>query len=134
MVKVRSEESGQIPELKWDETAFAAFQRSYDRRRDIFLAYKTPKAPAVSLDVGGHVWIRFLPESGDVVGVEIEDFERVFLVKYPELAVGWEQLKPRIIKRFTRHEHTMPDYLRLLLRYVKEMLATHPPQLGLVGS
>lgn len=134
MVEIRNENSITIPELKWHEKAFLRFEHSYDKQRDILFVYGTPKKPAVSLDLGGHVWVRFLPESGEVVGIEIEDFERVFLIKYPELKVGWEQVKPRIVKRFKPDENGFVDYLRILLAYLKNIMETHPPQLSLIPS
>ena len=128
MVEIRDDESLEIPipELQWDDDL--AFVRSYDKRRDILFVHATPKRPAVSLEVGGHLWLRFDPETHEVVGVEIEDFEKVFLVKYPELRAGWEQDKPSLIKPFKRDKDAVAEYLRLLLLYIQNMLKTHPHQ------
>ena len=117
-----------IPMLRWKQD-YAGFSYSYDKGRDVLFIHETPKRPAVSLDVAGYVWIRFDPETGEVVGVEIEDFEKVFLVKFPEMAVGWEQVKPAILKRFKKHDR-FSDYLSLLMNYIKSILEHRPPQLA----
>ena len=52
-------------------------------------------ATSVDTDVEGELLIRYDPETGDVIGVEIEGFERLFVGKHhPELADGWAALKP----------------------------------------
>ena len=130
MVEVRGDDSRgiPIPELTWDEATTGSFTRSYDKRQDILFIHATPKRPAVSLDVGGHLWLRFDPETHEVVGVEIEDFEKVFLVKFPELAVGWEQYKPLLIKPFRRERTPLAEYLQFLLLHIQNMLKNHPHQ------
>jgi hypothetical protein len=82
----------------------------------------------VSFDVGGHLWLRFDPETHEVVGVEIEDFEKVFLVKFPELRAGWERDKPSQIKLYRRDESPLAEYLRFLLLHIQNILKNHPHQ------
>ena len=115
-----------IPKLRWKQD-YTGFSYSYDKGRDVLFIHDTPKRPAVSLDVAGYVWIRFDPETGEVVGAEIEDFEKVFLVKFPEMAVGWERVKPTILKRFKKQDRPS-DYLSLLMYYIKSILEQRPPQ------
>ena len=45
-------------------------------------------------DEDGDLMFRYDPETGDVIGLEIELFEYYFLKKYPEFADGWAALKP----------------------------------------
>lgn len=132
MVEVRDDEHTiKIPTLKWDMDALGSFTCSYDKQRDTLFVYKAPKSGAVSFDVGGHLWIRFNPNTGDVIGVEIEDFEQVFLIRYPELRLSWEQLKPRIIKHRKPDRNAIAEYLRLLLLHIKGILKDHPHQMYL---
>ena len=131
MVEVRGESIVRVPSLKWNEETFVNFTRSYDKQRDILFLYQTPKRPAISFDIGGHFWIRFDPETDEVVGLEFEDFEKVFLAKYPELKVGWEEIKPRITKRFKRSHTQLEEYLRLLYHWLQNILKTHSQQLDL---
>jgi uncharacterized protein YuzE len=130
MVETLENDNIEIPQFHLDQVALSSCARSYDRQRDILYVYKTPKCPAISFDVGGHLWIRYAPETGEVVGLEIEDFEKVFLVKYPELKVGWDQLKPKITKPRPNGAATA-EYLKLLMMFVKDILRTHPQQLNL---
>jgi len=131
MVGIRDEETITIPELKWSLDAFTNFGRLYDKQRDILFLHQIPRRSALSLDVGGHYWLRFDPETGEVVGVEIEDFERVFLARYPELQAGWQDVKPKIIKPFKRNTTRFEEYLRLLYIWLRDTLKTHPVQLSL---
>ena len=132
MVEVR-EEAITPPPLDWGEWEGdqPALLRSYDKERDILFVHLAPKRPAISLDVGGHFWVRYEPQSGKVLSLEIEDFEQVFLATYPELRIGWTSLKPTITKRFRRRRSTVEEYLLLLIMHVKEILRTHPHQIGL---
>ena len=130
MVEVLDDSIMDIPPLNWDTEAINSFARSYDKQRDILFIYKTPKRPAVSFDVGGHFWIRIDPVSGEVLGLEFEDFEQVFLARYPELRLGWEKIKPRIIKR----NNGVAEYLRLLLLSAQEILKEHPHQRGMATA
>ena len=72
------------------------FNVTYNARRDIlFLQLKNPP-PAISVDCDGLFWLRVNPQNGEVVGVEIEDYRKVFLKRRHEL----EQMKPATTKPF----------------------------------
>ena len=133
MVQIRDNEIAEIPvpELRWNSEIIDTFVRSYDSERDILFAHTMPKRPAMAMDVGGHLWIRFDPETHEVIGIEIEDFERVFLVKYPELSLGWTEDKPKITKPLRNDVGSVSEYLRFLIMYVKGMLEHHPLQTSL---
>jgi hypothetical protein len=57
----------------------------YNEKRDIFILYSEEERDAISMDCNGEFWVRVDPENGDILGLEIEDFERVFLKKHPEI-------------------------------------------------
>jgi uncharacterized protein YuzE len=57
----------------------------YNQKRDILLIYSEEDIPAISVDCGGEYWVRIDPRNGDILGIEIEDFKRIFLKKHPEL-------------------------------------------------
>ena len=116
-----------IPPLNWPKDLQAATY-SYDKSRDILFVRHGENKPAVSLDVGGHFWVRFDPETGDVLGIEIEDFEQIFLAKYPEVRLAWRDIKPRITKRFKRRNDSVSDYLRFLMLFVQKLMNDHPHQ------
>ena len=124
MVEV-TEDLSQIkePHLKWDLERFSRFTRAYDSKRDVFFAYEEPKRPAISMDVGG-VWERFDPKTEDVIAVEIQDIESIFLKRHPEFVQGWEVLKPSITKTLRRADDTsvLAEFLRFLLFKLQEWL------------
>ena len=122
--------SPSLPPLQWKEE-YTGFSYSYDRGRDVLFVHEVPKRAAVSLDVAGCVWIRFDPENGEVVGLEIEDFEKVFLVKFPEMAIVWERIKPTVLKRFKKRDRPS-DHLTLLMNHVKSLLDQRPPQRAVI--
>jgi uncharacterized protein YuzE len=73
-----------------------SFTVDYDAKIDsLFLQMKNPP-PAISVDCEGLFWLRVNPQNGEVVGVEIEDYRKVFLKKYHEL----ERMKPSSNKPF----------------------------------
>ena len=132
MVEVLDEGIIAPPTLNWDRwnsAILADLIQSYDKQRDILFMHAPPKSPAVSLDVGGHFWIRYNPQTSEVIGVEIEDFEQVFLKLYPQLSPGWKIVKPRIIKLPKRTEVTLEEYLLNLMLFLKNVLKMNPQQL-----
>ena len=69
-----------------------------DLEIDTLMVLFAENRPATSLDtnVEGELLIRYDPETSEVVGVEIEGFERFFIGKHhPELANAWAVLKPK---------------------------------------
>lgn len=132
MVEIQHNGMMDIPPLNWPKDS-EEFTYSYDKSRDVLFVRQGEKRPAVSLDVGGHFWVRFDPETGDVVGLEIEDFEQVFLALYPETKAAWMDIKPRIIK-LRRKNHAISEYLQILLAFVQKLMNDHPHQRGLIPN
>lgn len=122
----------QIPEIRWPTLqAFESFRKSYDKRRDTLFVYKEPKAQDASFSIGMGAWLR-LADDGEVVGLEIEDFEMVFLRHHPELEMGWKELKPTIIKRVKREADSpamLAAFIMALTEQLKRSFMAHPPQL-----
>ena len=58
----------------------------YHKDEDTFFLRPDKPRPATSFDWDGEIWIRIDPQNGEIVGLEIDDFESIFLKKYPELA------------------------------------------------
>ncbi len=70
----------------WDN--ILKFKVEFNNKRDLFIAYSEDERNAVSVDCDGEFWIRIDPENGEILGLEIEDFKRVFLKKHPEIPRG----------------------------------------------
>ena len=86
----------EIPPLRWPEMQKVLFSYTGNvdgLEIDSLLVLFQENRPASSLDVDGELWVRYDPESGDVIGVEIDDFEQFFLEKYSMLGHGWATIK-----------------------------------------
>jgi hypothetical protein len=108
--------------------AEADFVVSYDRKHDILLMIRRSMShkPAVSVDVNGEFWLRMDPESGEVFGVEIEDFEGHFLKEHPKLGVSWPEVRRLLRKQAGAPE---PSTVRPIAREVGDLVRAHPAQL-----
>ena len=87
-----------------------------------FIRPKNPR-PAVSYDLGGELWIRYNPTTKEIIGIEIENFESVFLKKHPEVAKVWEIAKPHCNYKRTKvvDDEICESFLRILLSFFKEL-------------
>ena len=66
-----------------------------DEEADSLLVLFAENRPATSQDVMGKLWIRYDSHTGNIIGIEIDDFEQLFLAEFhPELAHDWKALKP----------------------------------------
>ena len=72
------------------------FAVNYNAKRDILLLQLKNAPPAISVDCSGLFWLRVNPKNGEVVGVEIEGYRKVFLKRYREL----EHMRPEPTKPF----------------------------------
>ena len=124
MVEVGRDISTGFPLLRWPEIKKAMFLYTgeiEDLEIDSLMVLFVENRPATSVDtdVEGELLIRYDPETGDVIGVEIEGFERLFMGKHhPELADGWAALKPEEDDGFHNSrwltDDTALDYARRL--------------------
>lgn len=101
----------------------------HDDEDVLFLRPDTPQ-PATSFDLEGELWIRVNPETGEIVGLEIEDFERIFLKKHPEIAQAWAEAKP-VCQRKTKKKDTdmtWESFLLIILDFFLAFLRKNPQQ------
>ena len=98
MTSIRQDDLMEIPVLKWPEIHRAMFWYTgefEDEEADSLLVLFAENRPASSQDVKGELWIRYDSHTGDIIGIEVDDFEQQFLAElHPELAQGWKVLKP----------------------------------------
>ena len=107
-----------------------AFQLVYHDDEDVlFLRPDTPR-PATSFDLEGEIWLRVDPETGEVVGLEIEDYEAVFLKKYPEIAQAWAKAKPICRRKGKKKDKdtTWESFLLIILDFFLAFLKENPQQ------
>jgi len=82
------------------------FDVEYDPKTDIWFAHSKDERPAISIDRVDGIWLRIDAQTGEILGVEIEDFRKVFLKKHPEMAKGKDiYIKPII--NLVKLEHCM---------------------------
>ncbi|MBM4463897.1 MAG: DUF2283 domain-containing protein [Chloroflexi bacterium] len=107
----------------------------YYDKDDTFCIYSGSPRPAVSFDINGEVWLRIDPDSGDIIGLEIEDFESIFLKRHPELSPAWQQAKPYCrSKKPSKHvESTWESFLRIIMGLLSSILKNNPPQATLMA-
>lgn len=110
-----------------------AFRLVYHDGEDVlFLRPDTPR-PATSFDLEGEMWIRVDPETGEIVGLEIEDFEAIFLRKHPEVAQAWAEVKPLSHRKTKKRDTDMTweSFLLIIVNFLLAFLRDNPQQMRL---
>ena len=127
MVEVGRDISTEFPSLKWPEIHRVMLLYTgevEDLEIDSLMVLFAENRPATSIDadVEGVLLIRYDPETGDVIGIEIEGFERLFVGKHhPELADGWAVLKPEEDEGFHNSPWLTDDAALNYARRLKDM-------------
>jgi len=93
----------------------------YDARRDVFMLRSLPTRPATSFDCDGQFWMRLDVQSGEIVGLEIEDFQSVFLKQHPEMAQAWLDYRRRRIGAAS--DRTSQSFLVILAGFLRSFLS-----------
>ena len=103
---------------------------SYRSDEDIFFVSPESPGPAVSYDIAGELWIRFNPKTKEIVGLEIENFESVFLKKHPELSKLWREAKPFCMNKKTRSkkESVCDSFILILVEFFSGLMKNNPQQ------
>ena len=120
-----------FPAAELSFPAPAQMRVRYNRERDILFVGLPSPPPAVSYDLAGEAWIRIVPETGEVVGFEIEEYERSFLTKHPEIASEWHNGRQRGVAALLRRPAASESLTRELLNLLKRSLTNQPRQLPL---
>jgi len=109
-----------------------SFHLVYHDDEDVLFIRREKPHPAAAFDLEGELWVRFDPETGEIVGLEIEDFEAIFLKRHPELAQAWKETKP-LCGRKSRNkdtDRTWESFLLIILDFFLEFLRRNPQQAG----
>lgn len=88
-----------VPSLKWPEIERIKLRYTgvlSGVEIDTLMVLFTENRNGVTIDADeyGDLMFQYNPETGDVIGLHIEDFESYFLIKNQEFADGWAALKP----------------------------------------
>lgn len=90
----------------------------------LFLRPEKP-VPATSVDWQGEIWLR-VNQKGEIVGLEVDEFESVFLKRHPEMAKAWREAKT-LCHRRQRLKQADPALL-ILLNALKSIFRRTPHQ------
>jgi hypothetical protein len=118
--ELRSPPPQDLPELHMVQVRPEDVSHTYDKRTDMLSIRFGPSRPATSVDVKG-IWFRIDPETGEIYGIEIEDFTEVFLAQQPELALAWREAHSRRTAKAQER-----SWLDLLLGFIGRMFGDGP--------
>jgi hypothetical protein len=103
----------------------------YHQEYDTFYLRGEKPRPATSYDLNGIAWLRVDVENGDIVGLQIDDFESVFLKKYPELEKAWKkEIKSLCVRRKSRKcpVDAQESFLLIIINFLLTLFRENPPQ------
>lgn len=119
------------PEINFNSIKNAMnFITVYHDDEDTLFLRPSELRPAVSFDWNGEIWLRLDPNNSEIVGFEIDDFESVFLKKYPGLASAWMEVKPLCHrkKKTVPQEICWEAFLRIITEFIQTLLRDNPQQ------
>lgn len=94
-----------VPQIKIDFGTLrnvGDFRLVYHEDEDTLFLRPAKALPGTSVDWNGEVWIRVSLASGEIVGLEIDEFEFVFIKRHPELESAWKEIKPLCLRKPVR--------------------------------
>ncbi len=103
----------------------------YHEDEDILFLRPVKPLPGTSVDWNGEIWIRVSMESGEIIGLEIDEFESVFIKRHPELEKAWREIKPLCISHKPL-SCTIPSGL-IILGFFKSLLTPQRVSLASVS-
>jgi hypothetical protein len=122
-----------LESVVWKTELLLQFKVHYQKKYDTLQLRLEPARQAVNVDVAGEFWLRVDPETKEIVGVEIEDFTRGFLVRYPAFAPLWDELRPRWYPRPWRNQQIAAT-IRRVGDFIKGITTQQPHQLPLLPA
>ncbi|AQU02572.1 hypothetical protein [Dehalococcoides mccartyi] len=76
------------------------FNVTYDKENDILLLQVDRDEDTISVDCEGIFWLRVNPQTGEILGVEIEGYRKVFLKLSRKINHDLEKMNPTTSKPF----------------------------------
>ena len=119
------------PEIKLNTLDnLKSYTPKYHKDTDVFYLKSASYEPATSYDLDGLIWLRINIDTGDIVGIQIDDFESVFLKKYPKLAKAWKEAKSLHVRKVTQCEYNSREsFLIMIIDFLKYLFVDHPQQM-----
>jgi uncharacterized protein YuzE len=122
----------ECPDIKFNTLEnLKLYTPKYHGDVDVFYLKSDEPKPATSYDLNGIAWLRIDIETGEIVGLQIDDFESVFLKKYPELLSGWKQVKSLCIHKKSEKcaDRSRESFILIILSFLKSLFPSNPYQL-----
>ena len=114
-----------LPRPRWEDLdARKHWVMEYDKALDTL--YLHPGKPKPGLGVGNRgIWIQVHPTTGEIVGLQIEDFQKVFLAQHPDFANAWKQMKSKATPQAQKE-----TWLEVLVKFIRGLMDGngHPQQ------
>ena len=108
-------------ELNWPDIEKADLSKiwaSYDPKSDSLLIYLTGRpVPGISHYTGENTWVIYDPKTMDVVGFNLEHWEKKHLPLRPEIKQLWPSLRRTMVPRFD-----LTKQLEIVLRFIFMLL------------
>jgi len=124
MANLAQEPPMDLPMPRIDDFDPTQFDMIYDKRHDtLFIRHAVPR-PATSIDLDGEIWLRMDPSTGEILGFEIEDFERVFLARHPDIANAWREARGGRRPLGPLQE----PLVAIIINWIRQFLTVHPQQ------
>jgi len=111
----------------------------YHRDTDILVIRPIKSRPVTLVDWNGELWVRVDPITGEVLGLEVEDFASVFLKKHPDIKSAWcEVMSERHFFRTLgmrntkkQEEVSSESLLRIVFSFFTSFFSNNPCQVSL---
>ena len=113
----------------------------YHRDTDTLVIRPIKPRQATLIDWNGELWVRVDPTTGEVIGIEVEDFVSFFLKKYPEIINPWYEvmsrrhpiriLKARSTRKHEDEEVSSESLLSIVFSFFRSFFNDNPCQIGL---
>lgn len=109
--------------LHWDKARLAACAPFYYADADTLHLLEQPVQPHFALDAGEHALLRVHPDTFEILGAFIEDFEARFLSQHPEFREAWEGIvKPHLAGKRQASPDELARFSLSLMRRIRDAL------------
>jgi hypothetical protein len=101
----------------------------YHDKEDTLFIRPEPPPNATAFDWNGEMWIKLDPQTEVFLGIEIENFEKIFLKKHPELALAWKQFKPFCRRKAKFDQRMWESFIEILTSFLESLFTNKPQQI-----
>lgn len=106
-------------------TDLDALSFDYDPESDTFAVYIGQPRPSVSYDMDGIRSVLYVPGTGEIVGVEVEGWEKRVIAQQPETWVAWKQMRKILLA--SKRQHRRSSLSAPLAALLRQVLLGGPP-------